>query len=411
MSVNNRTNINLSCLMFIIAVTFFLIPSLKVLSHGDDHYFTSALTDRGLLDYISMRYHTWSGRIPVEALIALTINSELYWKIAIPVSFFSAAYAISRFAGFGHDGTILPLCLVSVLMLLINQNVMSEAGWWVTGSYFYLQPIAAGLLSLLIFKSSKNVGTFLKSLSLIFIAIACFNEQFSVLVALPFPALYMLFKKDYTKYNVGYLLIVIISTTISLTAPGNSVRKSSETLTWMPDYINFNVIDKIAIGLDRLSSHITEGNILFNSLLVVLLYVSLKGTKQTLATTGAALIISLKVAASLLNYTSHGLVNHYTNPAFLSLGEISHLSRFSPYIFSLLVIFSTLTLLMSLCKNWGDYFYLPLPFVLGILSVIAIGFSPTAYASAYRVLFIFNLYIVYLVSAIIHRQLAVRYIS
>lgn len=408
MNVNKRTSINLSCLAFIIAVAYFFIPSLQVLSHGDDHYFTSALTNSGLLEYISMRYHTWSGRIPIEAIIALTINSELYWKIAIPVSFFSVAYAISRFAGFVNNGTITPLCLVSALMLLINQNVMSESGWWVTGSYFYLQPIAAGLLSLLIFKSSKSTGAFLKALSLFFIAIACFNEQFSVLVALPYPAMYVIFKKDYTRYNISYLLVVIISTAISLTAPGNSVRKSAEILTWMPDYVNFNIIDKTAIGLDRLSSHITEVNVLFNLFLALLLYVFFKSPRQTVATTGASLIISLKLAASLLISVKSEQVGYYTNSTFLSLGDIGHFSRFAPYIFSLLVIFSILTLLVSLCKNLDDYFYLPIPFVLGILSVIAIGFSPTVYASAYRVLFIFNLYIVYISSVLICRCLKGR---
>lgn len=409
MNVNKRTSINLACFIFIVSVIYFLVRGIHVLGQGDDHYFTSALTDRGLIEYLSMRYHTWSGRIPIEALVALTINSELYWKIAIPVSFFSVAYAISKLAGFRYDGIIHPLCLVSSLMLLINQNVMSEAGWWVTGSYFYLQPIAAGLLSLLIFKSSRKVGVFLKALSLIFISIACFNEQFSLLVALPYPAIYVITKKDYTRYNIGYLLVIIISTTLSLTAPGNAVRKSAETITWMPDYVNFNIIDKVAIGFDRLNSHLAEGNILFNIFLALLLYTYFKTGRQTIATIGASLIISIKIASSLLLSVNPDSIWRYSNSTFLSLGDISHLSRFAPYVFSLLVLFSAIALLASLCKSWGDCFYFILPFILGVLSVVAIGFSPTAYASAFRVIFIFNIYIVYLISAMICRNSTRRY--
>ncbi|WP_312073890.1 DUF6056 family protein [Atlantibacter sp.] len=402
MNVNNRAILNISCLVFIAAVVFFIVPSLQTLRYDDDHYFSTALTGRTLFEYLNMRYHTWSGRIPIEALIALTINVELYWKIAIPVSFFVIAYSLSKLSGFDKQFRLFPMCLVTALMLLINHNVLNEAAWWVTGSYFYLQPIAAGLFSLLIFRASERIGTTVKILSLVLISFACFNEQFSVLVALPYPVLYAIYKKDFSKYNFSYILVVILSTVLSLSAPGNSARKSAEILTWMPDYANLNIIDKITIGLDRLSSHINDDNSLFSIFLAVLLYISYKKSSPSIATAGSFVMISFKLATSLLHYINSESINFFANSAFLSLGDISNFVRFTPYIFSLLVIFSALTLLTSICSNLEDYFYLPLPMILGILSVIVIGFSPTAYASAFRVLFIFNLYIVYLITKIIY---------
>ena len=390
------------------AVAVFIAFNIHILEYGDDHKFSNALNNRSLLEYLSIRYHTWTGRIPVEALVSLTIVNTAYWKIAIPVSFFIISYSLSQLAGFNRNSAIWSTCLVSVLMLLINTNVMTDAGWWVTGSYYYLQPIAAGLLSLVIYFTSKDRSVYAKSLAIILIAFSCFNEQFSVLVALPLPLIYSIYNKDLSKFNISYIFVVCISTAISLSAPGNAVRTNAEIFRWMPDYQNLNVIDKVTLGFDRMNSHITEPNTLFSVFLAILLYCSIKFGIRSKAQFYSSMVIVFKLAVSMIQNLQSTELSFFTNYEYISFGEISSFARFTPYIFSLLIIFSVLTLLTSICIKISDYLLLPIPFILGVLSVIVIGFSPTVYASAFRVLFIFNLYIVYISSVLIRGYLKGR---
>ena len=408
MNVNNNAKINAICIIFLISTMLFAMFSLHILPYGDDHKFSNALSTKSLFEYLYMRYHTWTGRIPVEALIALTINIPVYWKIAIPTSFVILAYSISQLAGLEIKSKIVTTSFVAMLMLLVNHDVMVDAGWWVTGSYYYLQPIAAGLVSLVIFMKSVKFGVFAKIISLFLISFACFNEQFSIMVAVPIPLVYIVYRKDYNKYNIAYLATIILSTATSLLAPGNAARTSAEILRWMPDYVNLNIIDKLSIGFDRLSSHITEGNILFNLFLAALLFVNFKKSRMPLAAMCASWVVAFKIAVTFLQYLQSDQLGYFTNSSFLSFADIGDFHRFTPYIFSLLILFSALTLLINLCNNGSDYFQLALTFILAILSVVAIGFSPTAYASAFRVLFIFNIYIVYLIANLASRVLVTK---
>lgn len=408
MIANKKSQLDILCIIFMMVVAVFITFNVHILESGDDHTFINSLNSRSLFEYLNIRYHTWTGRIPVEALISLTIVHAAYWKIAIPVSFFIISYSLSNLAGFNRNSAIWSTCIVSVLMLLININVMTDAGWWVTGSYYYLQPIAAGLFSLVIYFTSKDRSVYAKSLAIILIAFSCFNEQFSVLVAFPLSLIYSIYNKELSKFNISYISVVCISTAISLSAPGNAVRTKAEIFNWMPDYQNLNMIDKVALGFDRMSSHITEPNTLFSVFLAILLYCSIKCGMKSKAQLYSSIVIVFKLAISMIQNLQSTELSFFTNSEYISFGEISSFLRFTPYIFSLLIIFSALTLLTSMCREVADYMLLPIPFILGILSVIVIGFSPTVYASAYRVLFIFNLYIVYISSALIRGYLKGR---
>lgn len=62
-------------------VLFVVIHSVLPM-HSDDLLYGRLLDEGSLTDVISMRYHTWSGRVLIDATLTLLMRSFWIWKIA-----------------------------------------------------------------------------------------------------------------------------------------------------------------------------------------------------------------------------------------------------------------------------------------------------------------------------------------
>lgn len=47
---------------------------------ADDSYFASMLDTYTLRDYLVHRYHTWTGRLPIEALLVTIVHAPGLWR-------------------------------------------------------------------------------------------------------------------------------------------------------------------------------------------------------------------------------------------------------------------------------------------------------------------------------------------
>lgn len=382
----------------------FISLSLHLFNGDDDKFFGTALQSRTLFEFLDWRYHTWTGRMLIEGLMVSTINHDWYWMIVIPASCVAASASMAILSGH-KDDLILYTCIIFAAMMLINHNVIMEAIWWVTGSYNYIQPIAAGLLSITIHSRGRKNLASLKLLSIPLMIFSCFNEQFSIVVLLPYVILYTFYRRDLSLYNVGYALISLITTSLSLTAPGNESRSIAETASWMPDYSNLNIIEKIALGFDRLSSHITEQNLIFTIFVIFLCFMAVRRGRTGFASVSALLILVIKASTYFVFTRYSESLNMLTHADFLTFGEIATRSTYIPYVLSLLVLFSCIQLISIHCDNIKDVMTTVFPFILGIASVVIIGMSPTVYASGFRVLFIFNLALIFVITSLIKKSL------
>lgn len=397
--MSNKDLKNRASIFFLLTVCIFISLSLHLFNGDDDHFFGTALESRTLIEFLEWRYHTWTGRMLIEGLMVLTINHPWYWMVAIPLASVAVAASITILAGY-RDNAIYITSFILCAVLVINHNVIMEAMWWVTGSYNYIQPIAAGLVSIVIHSRYQNCRKSLQFLSLILIVFSCFNEQFSVVVLIPYAILYTIFKKDYRFYNLLYLAFSVIFTTFSLTAPGNKARSIAETASWMPDYANLGLVEKVALGFDRLSTHISEQNIVFTSFILFISFFAIKKGKLNIPSLIAVFVLLFKAATFFVFTRYSETLNLFTHSDFLDFGAISNPTTFIPYIFSLIVLFSCIQIISTFCKDINDVMLLVLPFVLGSASVVLIGMSPTVYASGYRVLFVFNLSIIFIAATI-----------
>lgn len=340
--------------------------------------------------------------------MVLTINHPIFFKISIPLSLLVMSISLGKLAGASRDFCLMSTCLAMTLVLFINNDVLSEAAWWVTGSYNYLQPIAMGLMSLVIFYLYRDRGPLVKILSLVLIIISCFNELFSILFVIPFIVIITVSRRDYGKYSILYFSSSLAATVFSLTAPGNMERFYKETERWMPDFANLNLIDKVALGFDRMSSHVTEQNMLFLiflGLLVVLTLFRSQGLNKTQKFSVA--VLTFKIAVFFVFHLISLPLRAFTHSDFLDFGNLGNIRYFVPYVFSLIVLFSCMSLLLSLCSSLKDVINTAFIFTLGIASVVMMGLSPTVYASSFRVVFIFDLSVVFVILYLIYNKIKI----
>lgn len=407
--MNNLKPLKLVGIIYSVIILTFISLSLKTLEIADDKYFSDALLNRSLFDFLYLRYHGWTGRIPIEAIMVMTINHSWFYKIIVPFSLSIMAASLIKIAIKGRHVGILSFCVSLTMLLLIDGKVMGNASWWIAGAYNYLLPIAAGLLSLAIFYTNRQGALWTKILAIILGSFACYNEVYSIAVAIPAAAIIAFARKDYGKYSAIYIMATLANTIFSLTAPGNKLRFYSEIHNWLPVYENFNFINKVALGFDRLSSHITEQNALFVIFLgllaacVILQKKTITGTQLL-----AMVIISFKIAIFFTFTRYSDQLKFFTQFEYLDLGGVADIEIFFKYIFSLAVLFSCASLMISMCESIEELINIPCVLVFGVASVVMIGLSPTVYASGYRVVFIFDLSIVYVCLYMLFNKLPIK---
>lgn len=409
MTVNNLRPLKILGFIYVATILVFIAISLHTWGADDDKYFSDALLNRSLFEFLNIRYHTWTGRILIEGIMVLTINHPWFFKFVIPLSLCVMAASLVALSSRGRKAGLLSFCLSLTLLLLINGDVMGEASWWVTGSYNYLQPIAAGLLSLAIFYYHRSGPVWTKVLALALLVFACFNEIYSILFAVPAIIAITYARKDYGKYSAIYFIAAALTTAFALTAPGNRERFYKETSRWFPDFPNFNIIDKVALGFDRLSSHITEQNVLLLVLMAVLVACIVLQKKNI---TGLQMLCMAVLAfkfALFFIFTRYSYpLKAFTHFEFLDFGNVADIKFFFPYVFSLFILFTCISLMTSICDSVEDLINMPVVFILGIASVVMMGLSPTVYASSFRVVFIFDLSVIYVILYMMFNKLPLK---
>ncbi|WP_343463823.1 hypothetical protein [Pantoea sp.] len=396
-------------LFIIITCNFYMIMyqflSLRV--SNDDVFFSNALESRGLLDFLLYRYETWSGRVTIEGLLSFTIGNQVFWKLMIPTSFIVLVCSISRLTT--KRVRFNTLMIAAVILLLTPNKINEDAFFWVTGAYNYILPFSLAIYSLSVF-TCKNRGKLNSLLSISALFIASFSEQ-SALFLLLLSYLMMAFKKvEVSFYSIAYISVLTVCSLIMFAAPGNALRFSAETVTWMPQFKDYSLLTKIMFGVDRLgNAYSMPFNIPLFCLSAVLIYLN-KDKKLGLLPLISSLIIIIYMVLSLyVSLSGHGVSTYFFNwlspdllypwpEKFSSLSGLG--SMLFTIIFSLCIMFNSALLIKGL-----DRTSIPLIAIsCGMASVIMIGFSPTVYASYFRVLYLLHICAVIAICSLVHNH-------
>lgn len=392
----NANNKSLSKWLFfsVLIITFAILASkLKLMDYADDVTFSNALNNSSIWGFLIERYETWSGRVFIEAIMALTITISSFWKIMIPLCLLSSSYFIWSISLRGRVSLMHGLPLVLAFMLAINLSISGDSQWWITGFYNYLLPATCALfaVSTLLSHSTSKIRVLLAiTLSLV----ATSSEQLAILLIILIPFLYLKSENDRAKnatIHIAYL-VALLGAALTLLSPGSYNRFQAEAFRYMPQIFDMNIFQKSIIGVDRLVENIATGrNYCFISgCLSLIFFIVRKGKVNTLS----RLCLTVSIAAILLCFTSDSMymreIKYLTYEGRFYYVDFSNIKVYCCYLFYLMTLICMAAGSIEDIGEERDYSAF-ITLMAGMLVTVAIGLSPTAYASGGRVLYVFNL--------------------
>lgn len=381
---------------YIIFFGIFLLVSLRTtLQPGDDTVFRDAFRNYGgVRGWLKVYTETWSGRIVPHFLLILFLNRNIiFWRFANSIVFLLLAVSIYRISINSNDNysdrkkTIIATIICGGILFIPSQVIYS-GGIWITGSFTYLWPTVCVIFAMIPFKrlivgeSNNPIILILGTLCAVF---SCYSEQ-TAAVLLVFSGLtiiYSLFTKSKAKiYHFILFVTIVINSYISLSAPGNKVRTTAETLMWYSDFDMLSGIDKVFLGVNLAFSHIFgQATLLMLGLSLVILVLVTKKTNDIFTNTIATLPVIFAVFNLIVN----------TKIFDIKTIDMVNVRSLHQYIYIFIGIFVCLIILYLFFIVFDKYqmaIIAGLLFAAGISSIIVLGFSPTMYASQNRIFFI-----------------------
>lgn len=361
-----------------------LALKLRLMTYADDVVFSNALNNTGLIDYLTHRYQEWSGRIVIDAIMVTTITIHAFWKIMIPLCLIFSGYLLwsitLKETINKHLGTLLAIFAI----LLISAPVADNAQWWVTGFYNYLLPVTCALLLLHSFLT-PNIKKPIVALSILLSFIATSSEQVAILLLLCTPFIWAInhhHRASNTTLSIGFIAI-IIGSALTLLSPGSAARFYIEAYRYMPQIVDMNILQKSMIGVDRLVENMSVNrNLCFiMSAVSLLVFIIKNGKNDWMNKIHITVVASCLIAILITNATYFG--KFYTI-------DFAHIKVYFSYLFYLLALISMATGSIENIKGERDYSAFVI-ILAGAVVTIAIGLSPTAYASGERVLYVLNI--------------------
>lgn len=382
--------LNNKYLPFIILLVLMLFLHLFMDFIGDDIWFAKQLSHHSLFDFLASRYTNWSSRLIIETiLVSITKININIWRILDCIFYVLACFLILKLVNVKDKKIINYLgCL---LFLTYPFFEMSGAGWAAT-TLNYLWPLSLGLLSflpLINYENKKKNNKFIYIISFISLLYSTNQEQSCALI-FGFNFLYFIYKiykkEKINKYNVICLVFSLASLIFILTCPGNGIRSIEETEKWYPEFENFNIIDKIYLGLVPTINLLLENKIIILYTIVILSIASYiyskKEVTKYISVFNIIIILLLTIFKTPLLDVFPYLENLFNHFAYQGLPIITSKLSLLTIMFSLLLIADIIYMLLVIFKNKQ---LLPLfVFLAGFASRFIIGFSPTVFVSGNR---------------------------
>lgn len=351
-----------------------------------------SLTKNGFLSY---RYATWSSRSLIEFNVGVLVSvpTEI-WRILDSVIFAAIAVLLSKLLANNNESPFFYNCLACLfvgLFIITFSKILESAGWLATTTN-YIWPICFILIHFYLLKEfifkNKDISKFKRTIIYLILIItlleAISSEQLLVMVggAYLFTIVYCLYKKiEIPKLIYLFIIIILFNFIYDFCCPGNINRVKVVTKLGFPDYANFNIINKLDVGINYFLSWILMAKDLFSVIFLVLLgvytYLISNKKKITIITLIPCLAVLFFASLRFANFTTVYSYFDLTNlkHGLLSLGFIRMLSCGVMYLIITLIPLYSIYLIYKDNKKLGYFIFVLL--ILGFGSVIISGFTPS----------------------------------
>lgn len=364
---------------------------------GDDKLFGQFLTNYGYWGLVKIRYTTWSSRVIIELILSVLVHHPIIWRvlnsIVMFVVIFIPYYYVIR--GKNDKRNFVYLIVSAALFFMIRVEMLNQAGWMATTTN-YLWVLAAAEVAIIPnlrrLKNQKN-SLVIYFLSIFALVYACNQEQ---MAGIMFLALFSIIGYlAYTKKQFNFELIQIMITGTSLLAiilaPGNGVRKIAE-MKRMPLLQDISIFKKIELGFSSTMGHFFFNFQMLSFILCIVLFLAIcqKNIFKYKVTNLIFLIPSIFIMlfAKQENTTFKFLpINSFFANSVKDYGVAIVKGNLITWIPDIALIFLSIVLIVGIYLI-GDKsvasLIVVLILILGFISRVIMGFSPTVWASGPR---------------------------
>lgn len=394
--------------LIIVFIYYLFFHSTMDVIFGDDPYFQSVLNNQSLIDWLVVRYKTWSSRLIIEGLLVMLINLPLIvWMILDSLMFVLIYYSIIKLTD--TQGNLIINLLLLILMFFMPISIFGSAGWRAT-TLNYLWPLSFGFYGLAKMKDIYNGKPSLHIIYVISLLIGASQEQMCALL-IGFCLLFnLIYYKQHKKVNIALLLTLLALIGILIfiiTCPGNVVRRQKEIKNWYPSFANFGIEKQLVLGVFSTVSFFIK-NIIASIVIFFILLIALSYKKNKSKNIIIASIPMLGYAFLKLSLTE-GMENPIgiAISFFLKTFDDFQICKSIGFIIYLFILFIMLIcVLMTLYKSLDlKKFIISITLIAAaFLSRVIMGFSPTIFASAERT-FVFMCYLFILIDILLVKEI------
>lgn len=373
----------LSLIWLTVVTTIFNLLPLK----GDDVANIKAHNLQTLHGILINNYHmffNWTSRIIIDPIMYMSTNLIPYWLFALLTGIITLPilWYLTNDTKANH---FKPMLLAFFIPFIFPLPELGTAGYIAT-SITYLWPIGTLAMSLLLLKHYHNVIANIIAFCLLLFSFN--NEQ--VAIAGFIIAGYYLIKNHHLPLTI--YLTLIPNLLLHAFAPGNHHRAILETKNWYSQFRDLNFFQKFDLGTVTTIQHYLFGHNLVIFIFAVALVFAYNKKHPLTSLLPVAMVITGNILSTATSRPLYWCATH--NP-YLNHMTIAHL------LLGLIFIVTCLYLL----NNHHDYQIILLS---GLASRIAIGFSPTIYASATRTFVICDALLLYLAAKLLIKHYQVK---
>lgn len=357
-----------------------LMHKYMVMNYGDDNVSKQLTEGYSLVDWVVFRYNNWSARFLQEGLGYFMIWHPFLWKIINICIMASTPLVLSKLIDADDFDKI--VCIFIFMLYPILD--MKSAGWICTTNT-YLWPAYAGLIVCICLKKYffDNKYTWVEYMIFyVALIVACNHELLAgaLLIVMVMYILHGIRSNKHLYMIYCGIIIDLINIVIVLISPGNAQRKEVEMLNHFEGFEKFSVVDKLYLGIMRVFKIlVVQMNPLFLILCILVAIMATGCLKETYKKVIGIIPVScIMILKSMIpTYTIGDImsVNYYNWKSYI------------PLIMSIIILVSlTCSMLWILNSEYNNtIWYCPIVLLYaGLATQVAMGFSPTIYASGNR---------------------------
>jgi hypothetical protein len=398
-----RKDINLKAelLMFGVIGVLLVLLCRKMTNYiyGDELWFRKYVFDNfnGVLNFGIWRWRTWSSRFIIETISPIfccPARREFFYTVNF-MAMAGVVLFLRSILYYWKAFSLRPWLII--LILAFPYKVVFPSGWK-TGSINYLWTFAAALPIYFVsatLVNGRKVSLWFQILAILSAVIACNNEMGAVCVSVIClgASIAVFIKHKKIPYSVLFsALMGFITLFIIFSCPGNKVRKISEIKTWFPEFAQYTIVKKAELAMATTFTELIS-NPFFLAFILLLFITALRKIfsdnhmSKDLNLQKQKLILAFISAAPLIIMT--GVIRFVTNKNISQI-YIRHVITIpeTSFIFYLLAgccFLTAIAILLYICSDSiPEAICLCGLYGIGVATRMAMGLSPTIFASETR---------------------------